>query len=122
MQGIDILFSKDIETASAMAAVSAIMQVPLENVWNGEIDDIGDLISKTQVDAWAVYWATDYPDFPFKLDVYTVIDGELPAKLPQLRRLLNGDIAVPDEASADPDQIILFGPDGTQTTAFLPPL
>jgi hypothetical protein len=119
MQGIDIFFSKDIETGSAMQAVSAIMQVPLENFWNGEIDDVGDLIAKTEVDAWVVYWATDHPDFPLKLDLYTDLEGELPAMLPKLRILLNGDIAVPDEASTDPDQIILFGAGGVQQTAYL---
>lgn len=122
LQGIDILLSKEVEMGSAFEAVSAIMMVPLENFWNGEIDDVGALISQTEVDAWVVYWATDYADFPIKFDVYTALVDDLTARLPQLRSLLNADIAVPDEASADPDQITLFGPDGRQTTVFLPQL
>lgn len=119
MQGIDILLSKGVDFESARLAVSTVMQVPLENFWNGDTDDVAERISATSHDAWVIYWATDYPDFPLKFDLYVVAADALLAKLPHVRMLLSADIAAPDDDGADPDQIILFGAGGVQQTAYL---
>lgn len=117
--GVDVFISDSIDIYNAKKAISKIMNIPDENFWDGDNNAIGDLLSLGVPKIWAVFWRTGNKSFPVKFDI-EVIEGDDPKeKLPELRKELGGDIAIPDETTDNPYSIILFKDNGEHFQTFI---
>ncbi|CUX06983.1 hypothetical protein AGR1B_pa0227 [Agrobacterium fabacearum S56] len=111
--GVDIYISRDIDLSDAKLAISEVLRLPVDNIWDGDAVAIGEMLDDGVPDSWAVFWKTGNIDFPIKFDI-EAIDGRDPRlAIGDLRRALNGDIAIPDDSSENPYAMILFKENGT---------
>lgn len=119
-KGVDVFFARGATVELACGSVSSVTGIPRRNFWDGETDDIGDLLSTSTGEGWCVYWRTKFPEFPIKLDVNLSRMDDLVPTLTRVRELAGHDLAVPDDGSPNPFQYVLFSGDGTTRTVFLP--
>ena len=117
--GVDVYISKHINLADAKLAICEVLSIPAGNIWDGDAVAVGEMLDDGVPDSWAVFWRTGNNDFPIKFDIEAIDRRYLKLEVGNLRRALNGDIAIPDDSSENPYAMILFKENGTTEKTFI---
>ena len=117
--GVDVYISKDINLADAKLAIFEVLSIHANYIWDGDAVAVGEMLDDGVPDSWAVFWKTGNIDFPIKFDIEAIDRRNLKLEVGNLRRALSGDIAIPDDSSANPYAMILFKENGTIQKTFI---
>jgi hypothetical protein len=117
--GVDIYISRDVNLDDAKLAICEVLSIPASNIWDGDAVAVGDMLNEGVPDSWAVFWKTGNIDFPIKFDIEAIGRRYSELDVGNLRRALNGNIAIPDDLSENPYAVILFKENGTVQKTFI---
>jgi hypothetical protein len=117
--GVDIYISREVNLEDSKLAICEVLGIPASNIWDGDVVAVGEMLDDGVPDSWAVFWKTESIDFPIKFDVEAIDGRDHKLALGGLRRALNGDIAISDDASENPYAMILFKENGTIEKTFI---